>query len=72
MQSRMAGYALLWWDPYEAAVAAGLAAVATAILLVSPDEPGRWANLGLGVVLLVVGAAGRAAWQKPRPGGPRA
>jgi hypothetical protein len=55
----IAGFALLWGDRYEWAVAIGLAAVATAILLVSPESPGIWSNLGTGLVLVGAGLAGR-------------
>ena len=61
----LTGFAVLWGDAREAAAAAGIALVATAVLVASPETPGVWANLGLGVVLLAAGLAGRAAWRAP-------
>jgi hypothetical protein len=46
-------------DRIEIAAGLAIAAVATAILLGSPDDPGSWANLGVGLSLLVAGLVGR-------------
>jgi cellobiose-specific phosphotransferase system component IIC len=54
------GFAVLWHDHVQTAAAAGLAAVATAVLVANPGQPGIWANVGIGLVLLAAGAAGRA------------
>jgi len=61
----LTGFAVLWGDASEGAAAAGIALVATAVLVVSPETPGVWANLGLGIVLLAAGVAGRVAWRAP-------
>jgi hypothetical protein len=46
-------------DRVELAAGLAIAAVATAVALVSPDEPGSWSNLGVGLSLLVAGLVGR-------------
>lgn len=53
------GYVLR--DRIEAAAGVALAVVAAAVLLLDPTEPGIWGNLGLGLVLVAAGLAGRAA-----------
>jgi hypothetical protein len=46
-------------DAIEVAAGVNLAAVATVVAAVGPDEPGRWSNLGLAIVLVVAGLVGR-------------
>jgi hypothetical protein len=46
-------------DRIELAAGAAIALVATAVAVLSPDQPGAWANLGLGLSLLVAGLVGR-------------
>jgi hypothetical protein len=46
-------------DRVELAAGAAIALVATAVAVVSPSQPGAWANLGLGLALLVAGLVGR-------------
>jgi len=46
-------------DRIEIAAGAAIALVATAVAVSSPGEPGAWANLGLGIALLVAGLVGR-------------
>jgi hypothetical protein len=46
-------------DRVELAAGAAIALVATAVALLAPGRPGAWANLGLGLVLLVAGLVGR-------------
>ena len=50
---------ILLRDRIEIAAGLAIAAVATAIVLVSPDQPGSWANLGVGLSLLAAGLVGR-------------
>ena len=46
-------------DRVELAAGVAIALVATAVAVFSPAEPGAWANLGLGLSLLVAGLVGR-------------
>ena len=46
-------------DRVELAAGLAIALVATAVAVTSPSEPGAWANLGVGVSLLVAGLVGR-------------
>jgi hypothetical protein len=46
-------------DRVELAAGLAIALVATAVAVTSPAEPGAWANLGLGLSLLVAGLVGR-------------
>ena len=46
-------------DRVELAAGVAIALVATAVALLSPEMPGAWANLGLGLSLLVAGLVGR-------------
>lgn len=51
---------VLLHDRIEVAAGAAIAAVASALLLADPERPGGWAALGLAVVLVLAGLAGRA------------
>jgi hypothetical protein len=46
-------------DDIEVAAGVGISVVATAVAVLSPDDPGIWGNFGLGVALLVAGLVGR-------------
>jgi hypothetical protein len=46
-------------DRVELAAGVAIALVATAVAVLSPEDPGAWANLGLGLSLLVAGLIGR-------------
>jgi hypothetical protein len=46
-------------DRIELAAGVAIALVATAVAISGPEPPGAWANLGLGVSLLVAGLVGR-------------
>ncbi len=46
-------------DRVELAAGLAIALVATAVAVTDPAEPGAWANLGLGLALLVAGLVGR-------------
>jgi hypothetical protein len=46
-------------DRVELGAGLAMAMVATAVAVISPDAPGAWANLGVGLSLLVAGLVGR-------------
>jgi hypothetical protein len=46
-------------DGVELAAGVAISAVATAVAVLSPQDPGIWGNFGLGVALLVAGLVGR-------------
>lgn len=53
--------AALYRDALMAAAAAGLAAVALALLAAAPDHAGLWAQGAMGALLITAGLAGRRA-----------
>jgi hypothetical protein len=46
-------------DRIDVAAGIAVAVVATAIAAIGPEHPGQWGNLGIAVVLVVAGLAGR-------------
>jgi hypothetical protein len=46
-------------DGVELAAGVAISAVATAVAVLSPTDPGIWGNFGVGVVLVVAGLVGR-------------